>query len=290
MSENEEYIKDINELKDEAESNLEDLLKFAKDMVSSAHFRGYIKAKTFIRYNTFSAMYQRADAVLAMSRASQGNTANVIVRSMWETLVEYDFINLETSNINLSIRLATESKQQLATWSDVKRLRTTYPNADTWNSTISDEAISRTLNRRKKELAKFSQDYPSINLSSYNTLLSRLKVIDDKNLSRNPDHKTLTQFDYRSVYSLLSGDTHSTVLGNLGNSRIEPKVSLEIRLDAPIHESVRAVHVAYKFLLRFLQELNRRQKLKKGSELRALRVIDKAHDKSYKKLQDKYGF
>ncbi len=290
MADNEEYVKDINKLLDEATSDLEELLKFAKEMVSSAYFKGYIKAKTRIRYNIFSAMYQRADAVLAMTRANQGNAANIIVRSMWETLVEYDFINLETSNKNIDIRLATESRQQLATWTDVQKLRILHPNAETWRETISDDKISRSITRRKKELTKFKQDHPSINLDSYKSLLSRLKAIDEDNLSKNPDHKTLTQFDYRSIYSLLSSDTHSTILGNMGNSRIDPKISLEIRLDAAYYESVRAAHVAYKFLLKFLQELNRRQKLKKGSELRAIRTTDKQHDKKYKVLQDKYGF
>jgi|GEM_PF-1297434 hypothetical protein len=290
MAQNTDYIKDISQLKDEAITDLEGLLVFAKELVGSANFNHFIKAKTVIRYNTFSALYQRADAVLAMTRANQGNAANIIVRSMWETLAEYDFINLETSNINLEIRFASESKQQLSTWSDVQRLRSAYPNAETWKETISDAAISRTIARRQAELLRFSQSHPAINLDSYKSLLARLKVIDDSNLSKNPDHKTLTQFDYRSVYSLLSSDTHSTLLGNMNNSRLEPKVSLEIRLDAPIYETVRAAHVAYKFFLKFLQNLNRTQKLKKGAELRAYRATDKTHDKKYQELQDKYGF
>lgn len=290
MAQDTEYTRDINQLKDQATSDLEELLKFAKELVSSDKFKHHIKAKTVIRYNTFSALYQRADAVLAMTRANQGNAANIIVRSMWETLAEYDFINLETSNINLEIRLATESKQQLSTWTDVQRLRSTYPNAETWQATISDSAISRTIARRQAELLKFNQSHSDINLDSYKSLLARLKKIDDSNLSKNPDYKTLTQFDYRSVYSLLSSDTHSTVLGNMNNSRLEPKVSLEIRLDAPIYETVRAAHVAYKFFLKFLRSLNRTRKLKKGTELRVYRAIDKTHDEKYKELQDKYGF
>jgi hypothetical protein len=100
MAQNTEYIRDINQLKDEAISDLEGLLGFAKELLSSASFRHYIKAKTVIRYNTFSALYQRADAVLALTRANQGIAANILIRSMWETMAEYDFINLETSNIN----------------------------------------------------------------------------------------------------------------------------------------------------------------------------------------------
>lgn len=290
MTQNTEYIHDIHQLKNEAISELESLLVFAKELLSSASFKHYIKAKTVVRYNTFSALYQRADAVLALTRANQGNAANIIIRSMWETLAEYDFINLEASNINLEIRLASESKQQLSTWTDVQKLRLAYPNAETWKATISDKAIATTIARRKTELQKFSESHPNIKLDSYKSLLSRLKKIDDFNLSRNPDHKTLTQFDYRSVYSLLSGDTHSTVLGNMSNSRIEPKTSLEIRLDAPHYETVRAAHVAYKFLLKFLQDFNKNQKLKKGAELKAFRDIDKIHDNRYKELQDKYGF
>lgn len=290
MAQNTEYIRDINQLKDDAISDLEGLLVFAKELLSAANFNHYIKAKTVIRYNTFSALYQRADSVLALTRVNQGITANIIIRSMWETLAEYDFINLETSNINLEIRLASESKQQLSTWTDVQRLRSTYPNAETWRATISDAAIIRTIARRQVELLKFSQSHPNIRLDSYKSLLSRLKKIDDSNLSKKSDYQTLTQFDYRSVYSLLSSDTHSTVLGNIKNSRLKPKASLEVRLDAPIYETVRAAHSAYKLLLKFLQNFNRNQKLKKGAELIALRATDKTHDKQYKELQDKYGF
>ncbi len=290
MSKETEYVKDLNQLKDESVDDLEKLLMFSKELIGSARFNHHIQAKTVIRYNTFSAMYQRADAVLALTRTNQGNVANIIVRSMWETLAEYDFINLKKSNINLEIRFATESQQQLSTWSDVQRLRSAYPNAETWKSTISDDAITRTIARRRSELARFGSKYPHINLNTYKPLLGRLKAIDESNLTKNPDFQTLTQFDYRSVYSLLSSDTHSTVLGNIHNTRIDPKVSLEIRLDAPLYETVRASHVAYKFFLRFLQNINRTQKLKKGVELKHYRATDKSHDITYKKLQDKYDF
>lgn len=290
MTREEEYIRDINQLKDEAIVDLEGLLAFAKELLVSANFRHYMKVKTVVRYNTFSALYQRADAILALTRANQGSVANVVVRSMWETLAEYDFMNLETSNINLRIRLASESKQQLSTWTDIQRLRATYPNAETWQATISDDAISKTIALRQTEQQKFRQSHPGIDLRHYNTLISRLKKIDDSNLSKNPNYKTLTQFDYRSVYSILSFDAHSTVVGNMHNSRLEPKVSLEIRLDAPHYETVRAAHVAYKFFVKFLGIFNQSQKLKKGTELKVFRDIDKTHDKRYKELQDKYGF
>jgi len=291
MAENTDYVRDVNQLKDEAIADLADLLKFAKNkLYSTANFNHFIKAKTYIRYNTFSAMYQRADAVLALARANQGNIANIIVRSMWETIVDYDFMNLEASNINIEIRLASESKQQLSTWTDVQRLRATYPNAETWQATVSDSAITRTIARRKAELAKFTRQHPGVNLNSYQHLLGRLNAIDNARLAKNPDFPTLAQFDYRGAYSLLSSDAHSTILGNMKNTRIQPKVRLDIGLDAPIYESVRAVHVTYKFFLKFLQDLNRTQRLKKGAELKAFRVADKTHDKKYKDLQDKYGF
>lgn len=290
MTRDEEYVRDINQLKDEVIADLEELLVFAKVLLASANFRHYMKAKTVVRYNTFSALYQRVDAVLALTRVNQGNVANIIVRSIWETLIEYDFINLETSNINLRIRLASESKQQLGTWTDIQRLRATYPNAETWQATISDDAISKTIALRQKEQQKFRQSHPGIDLRHYKTLISRLKKIDNSNLSKNPNYKTLTQFDYRSVYSLLSFDAHSTVIGNMHNSRLDPKVSLEIRLDAPHYETVRAAHVAYKFFVKFLQIFNQSQKLKKGVELKTFRDTDKEHDKKYKDLQGKYGF
>jgi hypothetical protein len=290
MTREQEYLRDINQLKDETISNFEAFLVFAKELLASASFRHYVKAKTIICYNTFSALYQRADAVLALTRVNQGTTANIIVRSMWETLAEYDFINLETTNLNLEIRLASESKQQLSNWSHIQSLRATHPNAETWQATISDEKIASTIIRRQDELQRFSQKHSTINLNTYQSLLSRLEKIDNSRLSRDPDFKTLTQFDYRTVYSLLSGDTHSTVLGNAGNSRRQPKVSLEVRLDAPIYETVRAAHVAYKFLLKFLQDFNRNQNLNKGAELKVFRATDKAHDKRYAELQDIYNF
>lgn len=290
MTEKEEYIKDLNQLKQESVSDLDELLKFSKDLLSAANFRHFIKAKTIVRYNTFSAMYQRADAVLAMTKANQGSVSNVIVRSMWETLVEYDFINLTRSNLNAEIRLVNESQQQLTTWRDVQKLRAAYPNTETWQSTISDKVISETIKRRERELKVFNSRHPHVNHGAYRSLLERLKAIDTYNLSKDPNFKTLTQFDYRSVYSILSDDAHSTILGNMNNSRIEPKVSLEIRLDAPLYETVRASHIAYKFMVKFLQSFNNKQKLKKGHELRAIRKIDKTHDVRYKKLQDKYGF
>ncbi len=290
MSNESEYVKDLNQLKEESIDDLEKLLIFSKELIGSAKFNHHIQAKTVIRYNTFSAMYQRADAVLALTRTNQGNVANIIVRSMWETLAEFDFINLKKSNINLEIRFANESQQQLSTWSDVQRLRSAYPNAETWKSTISDKAITNTIARRKSELTRFGQKHPDINLSAYKPLLGRLKAIDESNLAKNSDFQTLTQFDYRSVYSLLSSDTHSTVLGNMSNTRIDPKISLEIRLDAPLYETVRASHVAYKFFLKYLQNINRTQRLKKGEEIKNYRATDKSHDIKYKQLQDKYDF
>jgi hypothetical protein len=291
MPENTEYIQDIGQLKDEAIVDLEGLLNFAKnELFSSANFNHFIKAKTILRYNAFSAMYQRADAVLALTRVNQGNVANIIVRSMWETMADYDFMNLETSNLNIEIRFASESKQQLSTWKDVQRLRAAYPSAETWQATISDSAITRTIARRQAELAKFARMHPGINLNFYQPFLGRLKAIDDSNLAKDPHFKTLTQFDYRSVYSLLSSDTHSTLLGNMNNTQIDPKVKLDIRLDAPLYESVRAAHVAYKFFLKFMQNINRTQRLKKGAKLKTFRAIDKTHDDKYTELQDKYGF
>lgn len=290
MTQSDEYIQEINQLKNDTISDFEELLTFAKELLSSAKFKNYIKAKTIIRYNTFSALYQRADAVLAMTRVNQGNAANIVVRSMWETLVEYDFINLQASNINLEIRLASESEQQLAIWTDVQRLRSTYPNAETWQKTISDDAIIRTIARRRAELSKFKQAHPSVNLNSYKSLILRLQEIDASSLSKNPNHRNLTQFDYRTFYSLLSSDTHSTVLGNMHNSRIEPKVSLEIRLDAPIYETVRSAQIAYKLLLKFLQNFNENQGLKKGEDLQPFRLADKKHNKDYERLQNKYQF
>lgn len=290
MIKEEKYIRDINQLKDEAIADLAALLVFAKALLSEVKFKCHIKTKTVLRFNTFSALYQRADSVLALTRANQGIAANMIIRSMWETLVDYDFMNLEMSNINLEIRLASESKQQLITWTDVQRLRLAHPNAETWKATISDAAITRTLARRQAELLKFSQLHPNVNLNLYQSLLSRLKKIDDSNLSKNPNYQILTQFNYRSVYSLLSGDTHSTILGNMNNSGSESKASYKIRLDAPIYETVRAAHVAYKLLVKFLQNFNRNQKLKKGTELKAFRTTDKEHDKKYEELQAKYGF
>lgn len=169
-------------------------------------------------------------------------------------------------------------------------MRATYPNAETWQATISDDAISKTIALRQTEQQKFRQSHPDIDLYHYKSLISRLKKIDDSNLSRNPNYKTLTQFDYRSVYSLLSFDAHSTVVGNMHNSRLEPRDSLEIRLDAPHYETVRAAHVAYKFFVKFLGVFNHNQKLRKGIELKVFRDIDKVHDKRYRELQDRYGF
>jgi hypothetical protein len=289
MTQAEEYIRDINQLKDETISDLEGLLVFAKELLASDSYKRYVKAKTIVRYNTFSAIYQRADAVLALAKANQGTIANIIVRSMWETLIEYDFINLETSNLNLKIRLASESKQQLTNWSHIQKLRAAHPNAETWQTTISDTKIASTIALRQEELKKFKKQHPNVDLASYKPLIARLEKIDDFNLSRNPDYKSLTQFDYRTMYSLLSDDTHSTLIGNSGNSR-QSEDSREIRLDAPVYETVQSACVAYKLLLKFLQSFNRSQKLKKGAELKALRDTDKEHSKKYKELQGKYGF
>jgi hypothetical protein len=290
MTLQEEYNRDINKLKDEAIIDLEALLASSKELLASANFRNYVKAKTVIRYNTFSALYQRAEAVLALTKINQGTAASIIIRSMWETLAEYDFINLETSNLNLQIRLISESKQQLTNWSHIQSLRAAHPNAETWKATISDAKIKSTIVRRQDEIRKFNENHPTINIKSYQSLLSRLEKIDNFNLAKNPDFESLTQFDYRTVYSLLSGDTHSTVIGNSSNSRRKPKVSLEIRLDAPIYETVRSAHVAYKLLVKFLSNFNRVQKLKKGTDIKAFRATDKKHDNMYEALQAKYDF
>ena len=290
MTKESKYVKDLNRLKGEAIADLEELLDFSKELIGSANFKNHIKAKTVIRHNTFSAMYQRADAVLALTRANQGNVANIIVRSMWETLAEYDFINLEKSNVNLEIRLATESKQQLSTWIDVQRLRKAHPQAETWQSIISDTDISQTIALRQAELENFSRTHPNIKLSTYKTLFDRLRAIDDSNLSKDSNYHTLTQFDYRSVYSLLSSNTHSTVVGNMHNTKIDPKTSIDIRLDAPLYETLRATYFAYKLFLRLLQNINRQQRLRMGDRIKELRAIDELHDNKFKELQDRYSF
>jgi hypothetical protein len=51
----EEYIRDINQLKEEAISDLEGLLIFARELLAADRINHYIKAKTVIRHNTFSA-------------------------------------------------------------------------------------------------------------------------------------------------------------------------------------------------------------------------------------------
>lgn len=61
MTREEEYIRDINQLKEEAVADLEGLLAFAKELLASANFRHYMKAKAVVRYNTFSALYQRVE-------------------------------------------------------------------------------------------------------------------------------------------------------------------------------------------------------------------------------------
>lgn len=285
-----EYLKEVTQLKEEAISDLEELLAFAKKLGSSATFKNYVRAKTIVRHNTFSALYQRADGVVALAKVNQGSAASILLRSMWETLAEYDFINLVPSNLNLEIRLISESKQQLANWTHIQQMRAAHPNAETWQAIISDSKISSTIALRQTELQEFSQKYPSINLPSYQALLSRLAFIDNARLAKNPNLKTLTQFDYRTVYSLLSGDTHSTVIGNAGNSRSQAKISREIRLDAPHHDTLLATHVAYTLLLKFLQNFNQLEKLKQGAELADRRAINRRHEKEYEDLQKKYKF
>ncbi|XMB33707.1 DUF5677 domain-containing protein [Candidatus Saccharibacteria bacterium oral taxon 955] len=290
MTQSQGYLEDINQLKASTILNLENLLAFSQQIIESTRFKHYMKAKSLIRYNTFSALYQRADSVLALTRINQGNAANVIVRSMWETLIEYDFINLLPSNTNLEIRLASESKQQLTILTDIQEIRAKYPYAETWQNEISDEAISKSIERRRSELLKFNRKYPNVNLKKYSTLHARLKEVDASVLAKNPRHRDLAQFDYRGFYSLLSMDAHSTVIGNAHNSRMHKNSRLEIRLEAPLYESVRTAQLAYTLFLKFLIEINKRQKLHAGRKLKEFKTIDKKHVADYAGLQKKYRF
>ncbi len=45
MARDMEYIRDVNQLKDDAISDLEELLVFAKKLLTAANFNHYIKAK-----------------------------------------------------------------------------------------------------------------------------------------------------------------------------------------------------------------------------------------------------
>jgi len=290
MSKTDDYVSDINKLKDEAVSDLEKLLKFSANIVSTPRVRKYAKTKSVFRYNTFSALYQRADAVAALTKINQGASSAILIRSMWETLAEYDFVNLEASNLNLQIRLASQSKQQLTNWSHVQKLRAAHPKAETWKRIISDAKIASTIKLRQTELKNFNEEHPSVKLDAYQSLLSRLEAIDTSRLKKNPNIRTLNQFDYRTVYSLLSDDTHSTVIGNAGNSRRHSDKSFEIRLDAPLYEGVRSAHVAYQLMLRFLSNFNTTQRLGRGDEIKSFRKIQKSHEEEYKSLQKKYGF
>lgn len=285
-----EYLKDINELKQRVIDDLEDLLEFSTVLAGRDRIGRNLSIKTAVTYNIFSALHQRALSVIKLAEANQGTVANIVVRSMLETIADYEYMYLERSNKNIQVRLAHESNQQLTNWRSVKELRRNYPQANTWQNIISDDDIERTIQLRQSEVDKTKSDYPDVDLRQSSRLLSRLKEIDDYNVAKNSNHKDLWQFNYRTIYSILSSDTHSTLVGNMGNSRWHRGESLEIRLDSPPYEAVRALTEAFRLMLAVLQELNKRKRLNSGGDLAQFRKRGNSHSEEYHKLQSKYDF
>lgn len=284
---NEEFLELTATATEDAQKDLEELLEFSKLLIGKARLEPRPRAKTIMKFNTYSAMYQRAASVLELSKIEQGTVANIIVRSMWETLVTYDFINLARGNTNAEILLALESQQLQKNSAQLKELRLNYPGKNTWQETLTDEKLDKHIKLRQTELDRFKNKHPRIRLGTYASLLGRLKVIDDANISRNSNHNSLTQVDYRTAYSVQSGDVHSTILGNSENTRLVTDTGAEIRLDSPKMDTLRSTQVAFSLMLEFVKSLNRSLRLKSSEEIKKFNVMQKNHSVQFTNIESK---
>lgn len=283
----EEFLKLTYEATAEAQEDLRELLEFSKTILNRPLLKDRPKAKTIMRLNTYSAMYQRAISVLELSKIEQGNVANIIIRSMWETLVTYDFINLNRGNVNADILLALESQQLMKNSKHIKQLREQYPDKNTWQTTLTDEKLDKHIKKRQNEINRFNKKYPTLKLGSYSNLINRLKVLDETLHSRDVKYDTITQFDYRTVYSVLSDDVHSTMIGNMGNTRLISGQGGQIRLDSPKMETLRSTQVAFTLFLNLVKSLNSNFRLNVGRDLRRFRSMSKTHDRNYSNIESR---
>jgi len=198
---------------------LGELLKYSKEVIGSMRLKKYVKQKTVYRMNIYSAIYQRVQSFLFLIEKKQANTASILVRSTWEMLVAHDYVGMHKGNYYLEILRAIEMKSVNKQWKAIKKLREKYPDSETWRKQWSDELVDERIAWSDTRMKSFNNRNPKVNLGKHDRLLNRLESLDDYNLMKNPKYSGLTQMDYRTVYSVLSEDVHSTIYGTKDNSR-----------------------------------------------------------------------
>jgi hypothetical protein len=265
-------------------NELKDLLSYSKEVVGMLRIVRYLKQKTIYRMNIYSGIYQRTEGIIALVENKQTNGANILLRSTWELLAAHDFVGMHRGNLYLEILSALEGKSVKKQWTGIKNLRHKYPSSNTWQDRWSDELIEERINWGDAKLQRFRTKYPTINLNKYESLLGRLEAVDDYNIAKNPNHKFLSQMDYRTVYSLLSEDVHSTIYGTSKNTHLTNH-GIDVRLDKFDLDSLRALVTAYGMLLSFTNFITRHYKLSQASRIRELRNIEKRHTEIYQSFE-----
>jgi len=271
---------DLENAIEQAKDDLTVLLEYTKDMVGLLRIRSYVKQKTVYRMNVYSAIYQRVHAIISLVDAKQTNAANIQLRSIWEMLAAHWFVNMHAGNLYLEILQALEYRTKKKQWSAIKSLRNKYPNSNTWQDRWSDQVVDERVEWARVRLERFGLKHPGINLERYASLLSRLESLDDFNIANNPNYKFLAQMDYRTFYSLLSDDVHSTIYGTIENSRFTP-TGLQIRLDKYDLDTLRCLTTAYSMLLDYASFISSHYKLMQAKEIRDFRKTEKNHHKLY---------
>jgi len=278
------YLTELEEAIGQIVADEKVLLEESKNIIGLMRINGYIKQKTVFRMDIYSAMYQRIAGIISLTESKQTNAANIMLRSIWELLATHSFVGMHTGNKYLEILKAIDAQGTKKQWRAIQTLRANYPNSNTWEEQWSDQVIQDRIDWAERRLASFRLKNPNVNINSYERILDRLKAIDDYNLNKYPNYKNLLQMDYRTVYSLLSDDVHSSLYGLTENSRLT-QTGLQVRLDKFDLDTLRNITTSYNMLLDFTAFLSRHYRLGQGSAIKIFRDTEKQHHQVYKSFE-----
>jgi len=208
---------------------------------------------------------------------------------MWELLANHDFMAIDRGNFHIELLRALEASQQEKNWTGIQQLRAQYPLAETWRATLSDSTISAKIALYRSSKAKFEAKNANTQLNQFRTLYQRLKVVDDHLVGINPNHKAINQFDYRTVYSLLSDDVHATIYGTINNTRISSSGSIYVRLDEGGLKGLRNLSTGYLIMYNFLRAMNHTFRLGQANGLKQFKTKLPEHDKLYSDLEARHS-
>lgn len=274
------YQSDLEESINKTIEDTEELLEYSKQLIARLQIRSYVKQKTVYRLNVFSAVYQRAQGIIVLSRARQTNDIAILLRSMWEHIADHRFVGMDRGNKYLEILKGVEYLSDLKQWRSIKRLREDYPDSETWRIQWSDKTIEDRIAESQSRLDQFNLNHPNANLEHYSRLLNRMKNLDDYNIVKYPKYRLLNQMEYRTIYSLMSQDVHSSIYGTIENSRFI-ETGMQIRLDKFDLDTLRYLTTMYNMYLDFISFIAVHYRLNDYERIRLFKSTAKNHHTEY---------